>query len=100
MEWKPQTPSVCCQCCEDLCEGIADTPDKSILLELQAEHTEEERVHAHGELDATTSVPRLELPRLLDGGKFEPVPSPGVKAREQRQIKRVTSYLAPLLESD
>ena len=49
---------------------------------------------------STTSVPRLELPRLLDGGKFEPVPSPGVKARKQHQIKRVTNYLVPLLESD
>ena len=48
----------------------------------------------------TTSVSRLELLRLLDGGKFEPVPSPGVKARKQHQIKRVTNYLVPSLESD
>ena len=47
-----------------------------------------------------TSVSRLELPRLLDGDKFEPVPSLGVKARKQHQIKRVTNYLVPLPESD
>ena len=41
---------------------------------------------------STTSVPRLELPRLLDGGKFEPVPSPGVKARKQRALPTYNIY--------
>ena len=86
---------------------VARQPPDTYGRIMNGEHVGDTFVHSMGATLVSTnraargtSVSRLELPRLLDGGKFEPVPSPGVKARKQHQIQRVTNYLVPLLESD